>query len=259
VRRSDRQCRIDSHETVIGRRDRARGFTYIGLLIGIAIMGAVLASTGILWHTHVQREREAELLFVGEQFQRAIGNYFERSPEAAKTYPRTLEDLLEDRRSGSVVRHLRKIFVDPMTGKAEWGLITQPDGRVVGVFSLSPTPILRTANLPEGLAVRGEKHSDWKFMGNVPAKIVTVAGVTAVRGAGSPGTPAAASPAPAPGISPTPDALVAPPEEPPNDCAEMRRTDMLKCSELPEAARPKCESASARSYAICVRDAARRR
>jgi type II secretory pathway pseudopilin PulG len=229
------------------------------LLIGIAIMGAVLASAGTLWHTQVQREREAELLFVGEQFQRAIGSYFERSPEAAKTYPKILEDLLEDRRSGSVARHLRKIFVDPMTGKAQWGLVTQPDGRVVGVFSLSSTPVIRTANLPEGLAVKGETHSDWKFMGNVPAKAVTVAGTTAANGTVSPGTQAATSPAVAPGVSPTPDVPVAPPEEPPNECAEMRRTDMLKCSELRETARQKCESASARSYAICVRDAARRR
>ena len=46
------------------RRTAHRGFTYIGLLIFIALLGIGLAMTGQIWHTSVQREKEAELLFV---------------------------------------------------------------------------------------------------------------------------------------------------------------------------------------------------
>ena len=41
-----------------------RGFTYIAVLITMTIIGATLASAGMVWHTAQQREREAELLFV---------------------------------------------------------------------------------------------------------------------------------------------------------------------------------------------------
>lgn len=233
-----------------------RGFTYVGLLIAIAVLGIGLAAIGSVWHTASQREREAELLFVGEQFQRAIRSYFERSPEAGKTYPKALGDLLEDRRSGSIVRHLRKVYVDPMMGTKEWGLVKQPDGRIIGVHSLAATPVFRTSDLPEGIQVKGNTHRDWLFMGNTSAN----APAPAAASAGAPGTAAPGSPAGdmAPRNPVMPGAEVPPEEPPPNPCAEQRRTEMLKCSELQDAARTKCENDSARSYATCVRNAARK-
>jgi hypothetical protein len=63
--------------------------------------------------------------------------YFQRSPGTAKRYPARLGDLLEDRRFLSRQRYLRRIYVDPMTGKAEWGLVQAPQGGVMGVYSLA--------------------------------------------------------------------------------------------------------------------------
>lgn len=51
---------------------RQSGVTYLLLLFVIAIMGAGLAATGVIWHQLAQRDREKELLVVGDQFRQAI-------------------------------------------------------------------------------------------------------------------------------------------------------------------------------------------
>jgi type II secretory pathway pseudopilin PulG len=124
---------------------RSGGFTYLGLLFFVALMGAALVAIAQVWHTEVKREKEAELLFVGNQFRQAIGGYYERTPGAVKQFPKQLEDLLRDPHSPDVRRYLRKIYVDPMTGQREWGLVRAPDGGIVGVHSLSEDAPLKRA------------------------------------------------------------------------------------------------------------------
>lgn len=51
------------------------GFTYIGVLMLVAIAGIGLAGVGIVWHQDAQREREKELLFIGDEYRQAIGSY----------------------------------------------------------------------------------------------------------------------------------------------------------------------------------------
>ena len=63
-----------------------RGFTYLGLLMFVIISGIALSSTGQVWHAEAQREKERELLFIGEQFRKAIGSYYESTPGGVKTY-----------------------------------------------------------------------------------------------------------------------------------------------------------------------------
>jgi len=55
-----------------GMAGREGGFTYLGLLAIIAVMGVVMVGTGEVWHIAQKREKERELLFVGDQFRRAI-------------------------------------------------------------------------------------------------------------------------------------------------------------------------------------------
>ena len=52
-----------------------RGFTYLVLLAVVAAMGIVLATAGEVWHMALKREKEQELLFVGDQFRRAFNLY----------------------------------------------------------------------------------------------------------------------------------------------------------------------------------------
>ncbi len=145
------------------------GFTYIGLLIFIALMGIALAGTGVIWHTETRREKERELLFVGDQFRRAIGLYYERSP-GAKQYPKALVDLLLDRRYPNTQRYLRHLYADPVTGNEEWGLVKGPEGRIVGVHSLSEAEPLKRAAFPLTYEEfeHAVRYSEWQFI-YVPA------------------------------------------------------------------------------------------
>ncbi len=104
-------------------RTGERGFTYLWLLFVVALGGVALAALGQRQQTVQQREREAELRFRGEAIAKAIGSYMRAGPGGANGLPQRLEDLLEDKRSGKVQRHLRRLYADPFTGRADWLLI----------------------------------------------------------------------------------------------------------------------------------------
>jgi len=145
---------------------RTGGFTYFGLLIVIAIMGVVLASAGEVWHAAQKREKEQELLFIGSQFRQALRGYYESTPGVEQRFPSSLEDLLKDPRHPSTQRYLRKIFMDPVTGDAKWGMVRGPDGEIYGVYSLSGEEPLKKGNF--GIADKSfdgkTKYADWVFM-----------------------------------------------------------------------------------------------
>ncbi len=139
------------------------GFGYILVLFAIAAMGLLMAGAGQVWHTTAQREKEAELLLIGNQFRQAITRYHENSPEAAQQYPETLQNLLEDRRFPTPQRHLRQIYRDPMTGHSEWGLI-KLGGRIVGVHSLSTNKPFRQVFDERDAALTSKQHyNEWVF------------------------------------------------------------------------------------------------
>ena len=148
-----------------GGSRRQRGFTYLLLLAVIAVSGAALAAMGQLASHARQREKEAELLFVGDQYRDAIHSYYERSPGGAKRYPQKLEDMLQDVRVPTVQRYLRRLYRDPITGKPDWGLVQAPEGGIMGVYSLSEEPPVKTGGFSKAnQAFDGaEKYSDWKF------------------------------------------------------------------------------------------------
>ena len=115
---------------------RQAGFGYVGLMVAVVIFGLGSVGAARILASTDRGEREAELLFVGGQFRTAIRSYYESGPVAGK-FPEQLDDLFLDRRVATPRRHLRKIFIDPVTGKPEWGLILAPQGGVMGVYSLS--------------------------------------------------------------------------------------------------------------------------
>ncbi len=143
-----------------------RGFRYLWMLFAGALSGIVLASAGQIWQTETRREKEVELLFTGEQFRQAIGSYYENSPGMPKRYPDSLEKLRADDRFPIVRRHLRKIFLDPMTGRAEWGLIRKPGIGIVGVHSLSVQKPFKRANFHERYATFADavSYQGWEFV-----------------------------------------------------------------------------------------------
>lgn len=116
---------------------RSRGFTYLVLLFVIALTAASASAAATYWHIEKRRDAEQELIRIGEEFRAAIRSYYHASTGTVKTFPPSLDDLILDRRYLGIKRHLRKLYVDPMTGRAEWGLVRAPDGGVMGVHSLA--------------------------------------------------------------------------------------------------------------------------
>jgi len=87
---------------------RQRGFTYLGLLMAVVVMGLMLTIVARIWTTTEQRERETQLLFAGHQFRNAIAGYFARRHQ----YPQTLQDLLGEPDATLPQRYLRRLYLD---------------------------------------------------------------------------------------------------------------------------------------------------
>lgn len=153
-----------------GRGDQ-RGFAYLYALMLIALVGLGLGAAGTVWRTDAQRMRETELLFVGDQYRRAIRSYYELNP-AQPRLPRSIGDLLEDNRRPDVVRHLRRAWRDPLTG-GELELIHAPGTQdIIGVTSGAPGHPLRTAGFAaEDEAFAGAtRYAGWRFVFTPPAE-----------------------------------------------------------------------------------------
>lgn len=145
-------------------RRRARpdaGFTYLGLLLFVAITAAALAALGQSWSQAAQRERERELEFRGAEIARAIVSY-RRAVLPQPQYPRSLDDLLADSRGPKTLHHLRRAYVDPFTGQADWVLMPDPAApdRFLALHSRSDHALLRELQ-PNGSPMA--KASDWVF------------------------------------------------------------------------------------------------
>lgn len=218
--------------TATGRRAAAQGgFTYLSVIVLVAIIGLVTATT-LKMGSVLQRGRaERELLYIGAAFSDALQSYASATPTGQPSQPGSLKDLLKDPRFPGTRRHLRKIFVDPMTGKAEWGLVRLGDGDgkgdgkggIVAVYSLSDASPVKVGNFPTRFqAFEGRAHiSDWKF--TLTGKPATAAPVAPAQpliplkrddasAGGQPATPAPSA-APPTATAPTPqsDAEAVPP------------------------------------------------
>lgn len=138
-----------------------QGFTLMGALIVIAVMGGGLAAYGELASHAAQREKEAELLFRGQQYRQAIESYYRKE----QTYPPKLAALLEDPRHPTPVRHLRKLYRDPITGAADWAIMEAPGGGVMGVHSKSEARPVKSGgfSLADKTLAEAKRYADWQF------------------------------------------------------------------------------------------------
>lgn len=146
---------------------REDGAAYLMLLLAVMVVGIGLSAVSEVWHTTLMREKEQELLFVGDQFRQAITQYNAQTPAGnAQRFPAALDDLLKDPRVPGTKRYLRKIFTDPITGEKKWGLVRGTSGGITGVFSLSNGQTIKKTNFSlanknfEGL----NSYADWVFM-----------------------------------------------------------------------------------------------
>ena len=112
-------------------KQRQHGSVFMGMLVTVAVVAVMLMETGTLWSSVLQRERELELLARGNEIRRGIGLYY----KAGNAFPKSLEDLVLDRRQPTVKRYLRRVYADPLTGTTEWGVVPGPGDTIMGVFS----------------------------------------------------------------------------------------------------------------------------
>jgi general secretion pathway protein G len=147
-----------------------RGYSMVELVMVVAMILILTAMAVPITRFTLTRQRELELRFALRTMRSAIDDYKKLSDQGlvpitldTEGYPKKLEDLVEGVELVGQVKKkrkfLRKIPVDPMTGKAEWGLRSyqdEPDstswGRqnVYDVYSLS-----------RGTGLDKTKYKDW--------------------------------------------------------------------------------------------------
>ena len=150
------------------------GYTFVELLVVTVILLIIASAAMPLAKVTVQRQREAELHRALREMRTAIDKYKDAVDAGliggidiqagSEGYPKDLDVLVEGVRpvndaSGRKLKFLRRIPIDPLTGKAEWGkrcMSDDPDStswcgsNVFDVFSLST-----------GTALDGTKYQDW--------------------------------------------------------------------------------------------------
>ena len=152
-------------------RPRQGGFTYLGLIILVTVIGMVGAATLKIDALLRRAAAEEDLLAIGAEFSAALASYAAATPRGQLPQPPTLQELLKDPRTPALRRHLRKIFVDPVTGGTEWGIVYIGDkAGVLGVYSLSQARPLKIGNFDARFSgFENKLHlSDWKFTAGLP-------------------------------------------------------------------------------------------
>jgi type II secretory pathway pseudopilin PulG len=170
------------HKIFGNRRLKAcSGFMLLGLLIILALGGLSLMAAVDVWTVQKQREREDQLLFVGNEYQQAIRRYYFAAPAGTtRVLPPGFEALLEDDRYPIPIRHLRRLYPDPITGGTEWGEVRVGE-RLSGVYSLSESQPIKQAGFPaayENFKDRS-KYRDWVFAFGGAQRLDTPANSTA--------------------------------------------------------------------------------
>ena len=194
------------------------GYAMAALVVALSVMAVMMSVALPVWRTAVQREKEAELIFRGQQYARAVGLY---QRKYANAFPPNLDLLITG-------RFLRRKYKDPITngefqvlygslqqqpgtrpGPPQGGTSPQPTrppvgpggapvsaqpgggqagapGGIIGVASKSTADSLRVFN-------GRTKYNEWSF---VWQPVTTQAG--APTGALRPGGPGAERPVPTP-------------------------------------------------------------
>ena len=142
-----------------------RGVVLMGLMALLALAGLALLQFGESAATARQREREAQLLWTGQQYRAALESYYRASPGPVKHLPVSLDELVRDSRFPNPVRHLRRIYPDPLQPDVPWGLVKR-GSQIIGVYSQSDAAPLRRTGFAPGLEgfEGAAQYSAWRFL-----------------------------------------------------------------------------------------------
>lgn len=144
---------------------KARGFAYPALLVGVVVFGIGLAKVGEWASQQRRREDERALRWAGEHVVLAIKSYYYSSPSLPRAMPKSLEDLVDDKRFPVARRHLRDVPFDPISRSKDWGIVRAPNGGVTGVYSKGGgTPLSAVGPSGADAAQARTTYADWKFV-----------------------------------------------------------------------------------------------
>src|SRR5271166_6497622 len=144
-----------------------QGFTVIELIVAMTILMILTAAAVPVVRVTIQRNQERDLRRSLWEMRDAIDRYKDAADRGAfqikvdsQGYPPDLETLVKGVDSnGKKLRFLRRIPVDPMTGKTEWGLRSvqdEPDSDSWGGQN-----IFDVYTKSEGTALDGTKYKTW--------------------------------------------------------------------------------------------------
>jgi general secretion pathway protein G len=145
----------------------SRGFTLIELIVATAILTILTTMALPLARMTIKREKERELRYYLWQLRDSIDRYKDAADRQAfqikvgsEGYPPDLETLVNGVDvGGKKLKFLRKIPVDPMTGKAEWGLRSMQDDPASD--SWGGQNVFDVYSKSEGTALDGTKYKEW--------------------------------------------------------------------------------------------------
>lgn len=143
------------------RRTRARGMTFVEMVLCLFILSVLATAAFPLVENGQTRERELRLASELRVLRKAIDRYYEGVAKArpdsteAQRYPRSLEELVEK-------RLLRRIPIDPMTGRSDWLCLSTSDGEVMAAtFHSDGANVFDVRSQSLALSRRGRAYRLW--------------------------------------------------------------------------------------------------
>lgn len=158
------QCTLRPRNAAASRQS---GLTLVELIVTVAIL-AILASAVVpLARFRAKREKERELRYDLWEMRDAIDHYKDAADRHAfqvkvdsQNYPPDLDTLVKGvDAQGKKLKFLRRIPVDPMTGKAEWTMRSMQDEP--NSDSWGGQNLFDVASKSQATALDGTKYSDW--------------------------------------------------------------------------------------------------
>jgi type II secretory pathway pseudopilin PulG len=147
------------------RQRTQHGFAWLLVLTMLAVTSAAGATVAQRWSDQSSREKERQLLRIGDAYARALADYRASSPGSDKRYPPSLEQLVLDTRFVGIRRHLRTLYADPLTGQADWIVVRDLRGDIIGLHSRSA--LKPWASTPQSLdntdLPAAARYADWIF------------------------------------------------------------------------------------------------
>jgi general secretion pathway protein G len=146
---------------------KSSGITLIELIIAITILLILTGAAVPVVRVQIKRQKETELRRDLWEMRDAIDRYKDLADRNAfqikvgtEGYPPDLETLVKGVDSqGKKIRFLRRIPVDPMTGKNEWGMRSmQDDPQSTSWGGQNVFDVFTKSN---ATALDGTKYSDW--------------------------------------------------------------------------------------------------